>query len=242
MPEAVIVDAVRSPIGRAFKGSLAQIRPEETAAYVVDQLLERNPDVDPALVQDVYCGCGMPQGLHRVQRRPHHRPPLREAHAGDDGHDDLALLRFVARRDPPRRQRDQGGRGRRLHRGRRRVGLEVQRGDRGRSRRRPQPEPPGRERPAERLHRDGPHGRQRRQEVRGLARRHGQVRAALAGARRRLAGVRLLRPRDRPRQGPGRQRGRQGRRPPRLLDAREALRARPRRSARAASPPATRAP
>jgi acetyl-CoA C-acetyltransferase len=63
MPEAVIVDAVRSPIGRAFKGSLAQLRPEETAAYVVDQLLERNPDFDPKLVEDVYCGCGMPQGL-----------------------------------------------------------------------------------------------------------------------------------------------------------------------------------
>ena len=63
MPEAVIVDAVRSPIGRAFKGSLAQLRPEETAAYVVDRLLERNPDVDPKLVEDVYCGCGMPQGL-----------------------------------------------------------------------------------------------------------------------------------------------------------------------------------
>jgi acetyl-CoA C-acetyltransferase len=63
MPEAVIVDAVRSPIGRAFKGSLAQLRPDETAAYVVDQLLERNPDVDPALVEDVFCGCGMPQGL-----------------------------------------------------------------------------------------------------------------------------------------------------------------------------------
>jgi acetyl-CoA C-acetyltransferase len=63
MPEAVIVDAVRSPIGRAFKGSLSQLRPDETAAYVVDQLLERNPDVDPKLVEDVYCGCGMPQGL-----------------------------------------------------------------------------------------------------------------------------------------------------------------------------------
>jgi acetyl-CoA C-acetyltransferase len=63
MPEAVIVDAVRSPIGRAFKGSLAQLRPDETAAHVVDQLLERNPDVDPALVEDVFCGCGMPQGL-----------------------------------------------------------------------------------------------------------------------------------------------------------------------------------
>jgi acetyl-CoA C-acetyltransferase len=63
MPEAVIVDAVRSPIGRAFKGSLAQVRPEETAAYVVDRLLERNPDVDAKLIEDVYCGCGMPQGL-----------------------------------------------------------------------------------------------------------------------------------------------------------------------------------
>jgi acetyl-CoA C-acetyltransferase len=63
MPEAVIVDAVRSPIGRAFKGSLAQLRPEETTAFVVDQLLERNPDVDPKLIEDLYCGCGMPQGL-----------------------------------------------------------------------------------------------------------------------------------------------------------------------------------
>jgi putative ABC transport system ATP-binding protein len=37
----VIVDAARTPIGRAFKGSLAQLRPDETAAYVVDRLLER---------------------------------------------------------------------------------------------------------------------------------------------------------------------------------------------------------
>ncbi len=63
MPEAVIVDTIRTPIGRAFKGSLAPLRPEETGAYVVDQLLERNPDVDPALVEDVFCGVGMPQGL-----------------------------------------------------------------------------------------------------------------------------------------------------------------------------------
>jgi acetyl-CoA C-acetyltransferase len=63
MPEAVIVDTVRTPIGRAFKGSLAQLRPDEMGAFVVDQLLERNPDVDPASVEDVFCGCGMPQGL-----------------------------------------------------------------------------------------------------------------------------------------------------------------------------------
>jgi acetyl-CoA C-acetyltransferase len=63
MPEAVIVDAARSPIGRAFKGSLAQLRPDETATYVVDRLLERNPDVAPETIEDVFCGCGMPQGL-----------------------------------------------------------------------------------------------------------------------------------------------------------------------------------
>jgi acetyl-CoA C-acetyltransferase len=63
MPEAVIVDTIRTPIGRAFKGSLASLRPEETGAFVVDQLLERNPEVDPALIEDVFCGVGMPQGL-----------------------------------------------------------------------------------------------------------------------------------------------------------------------------------
>src|SRR3954466_7292789 len=63
MPEAVIVDTIRTPIGRAFKGSLAQLRPEETGAFVVDQLLERNPEVDPALIEDVFCGVGMPPGL-----------------------------------------------------------------------------------------------------------------------------------------------------------------------------------
>jgi acetyl-CoA C-acetyltransferase len=63
MPEAVIVDTIRTPIGRAFKGSLAQLRPDAMGAFVVDQLLERNPDVDPASVEDLFCGCGMPQGL-----------------------------------------------------------------------------------------------------------------------------------------------------------------------------------
>ena len=63
MPEAVIVDAVRTPIGRAFKGSLAQQRPDEMGAYVIDRLLERNPDVSPESIEDVFCGCGLPQGL-----------------------------------------------------------------------------------------------------------------------------------------------------------------------------------
>jgi acetyl-CoA C-acetyltransferase len=63
MPSPVIVDAVRTPIGRAFKGSLAQLRPDEMGAFVVDALLERNPQVDPAQVEELYCGVGLPQGL-----------------------------------------------------------------------------------------------------------------------------------------------------------------------------------
>jgi acetyl-CoA C-acetyltransferase len=63
MPDSVIVDAVRTPIGRAFKGSLAQLRPDEMGAFVVDSLLERNPDLDPELIEDVLCGVGLPQGL-----------------------------------------------------------------------------------------------------------------------------------------------------------------------------------
>ena len=73
MPEAVIVDAVRTPIGRAFKGSLAQLRPDDMGAFVVDQLLERNPEVAPELIEEVFCGCGMPQGLQAFNIGAHHR-------------------------------------------------------------------------------------------------------------------------------------------------------------------------
>ena len=63
MPEAVIVDAVRTPIGRAFKGQLAGLRPDDTGAFVVDSLLERNPEVSPESVEELIAGCGLPQGL-----------------------------------------------------------------------------------------------------------------------------------------------------------------------------------
>ena len=62
MPEAVIVDAIRSPIGRAFKGSLVGIRPDDLGAYVVNALLERNEGLDRDQVDDLVCGCGIPQG------------------------------------------------------------------------------------------------------------------------------------------------------------------------------------
>jgi acetyl-CoA C-acetyltransferase len=63
MPEAVIIDAIRTPVGRAFKGALAQLRPDDTGAFVLDELLGRNPEVAPESVEEVICGCGMPQGL-----------------------------------------------------------------------------------------------------------------------------------------------------------------------------------
>ena len=61
MSEAVIVDAVRTPIGRAFKGSLVGIRPDDLGAYIVNALLERNEGLDPGQVDDLVCGCGIPQ-------------------------------------------------------------------------------------------------------------------------------------------------------------------------------------
>ncbi len=60
MPEAVIVDAARTPIGRAFKGSLAAVRPDDMSGYVIKALMDRNEAVEPASVVDVMMGCGLP--------------------------------------------------------------------------------------------------------------------------------------------------------------------------------------
>lgn len=59
MPEAVIVTAARTPIGRAFKGSLISVRPDDMAAFVVRQVLDRLPELDPAEVEDVYVGAAI---------------------------------------------------------------------------------------------------------------------------------------------------------------------------------------
>jgi acetyl-CoA acyltransferase len=58
----VIVESVRSAIGRAHKGTLAQTRPDELAAQVVQALLARVPQVQPSDVEDVVLGCAMPEG------------------------------------------------------------------------------------------------------------------------------------------------------------------------------------
>ena len=56
MPEAVIVDAIRTPIGRAMKGSLKDVRADDLASVPIKALVERNPDVDFSETVDVYMG------------------------------------------------------------------------------------------------------------------------------------------------------------------------------------------
>ncbi len=62
MSEPVIVAAGRSPIGRAGKGSLVEWRPDDLAAHVLREVLSTLPALDPHLVEDVLCGCGLPGG------------------------------------------------------------------------------------------------------------------------------------------------------------------------------------
>ncbi|HZV51969.1 MAG TPA: acetyl-CoA C-acetyltransferase [Candidatus Dormibacteraeota bacterium] len=62
MPEAVIVAAGRSPIGRAFKGHLVDVRPDDLAAHVVRRVLEKVPALEPSMIDDLICGCGLPGG------------------------------------------------------------------------------------------------------------------------------------------------------------------------------------
>jgi acetyl-CoA C-acetyltransferase len=62
MPEAVIVATGRTPIGRAFKGSLTECRPDDLAALVVREVLKKVPQLDPLEVEDLILGCGQPAG------------------------------------------------------------------------------------------------------------------------------------------------------------------------------------
>lgn len=71
MPEAVIVSAARTPIGRAKKGSLADVRPDDLMAFAIDAAFKKVPTVDPGEVVDVMIGCGFPeqkQGMNLGRR------------------------------------------------------------------------------------------------------------------------------------------------------------------------------
>ncbi len=62
MPEAVIVSAARSPIGRANKGSLKDFRPDDLSALIIKAALDKVPELDPATINDLILGCGLPGG------------------------------------------------------------------------------------------------------------------------------------------------------------------------------------
>lgn len=62
MPEAVIVSAVRSPIGRAYKGSLKDLRPDELAAQLVRSAIDEVPGLSGGDIDDLMLGCGQPAG------------------------------------------------------------------------------------------------------------------------------------------------------------------------------------
>jgi acetyl-CoA C-acetyltransferase len=62
MPEAVIVATARTPIGRAMKGSLVDCRPDDLSSLIIQSVLEKTPQLDKSLVEDVIWGCGQPAG------------------------------------------------------------------------------------------------------------------------------------------------------------------------------------
>ena len=62
MPEAVVVATARSPIGRAMKGSLKELRPDDLTARIVRAALDKVPELDPADIDDLLLGCGLPGG------------------------------------------------------------------------------------------------------------------------------------------------------------------------------------
>src|SRR6478736_4097746 len=62
MPEAVIVATARSPIGRAGKGSLTEVRPDDLATTIIAAALAKVPQLDRTLIEDLYLGCGLPGG------------------------------------------------------------------------------------------------------------------------------------------------------------------------------------
>ncbi len=71
MPEAVIVAATRTPIGRARKGSLVDARPDDLVAFAIDAALKQVPELDRSEIVDVMVGCGFPQekqGMNLARR------------------------------------------------------------------------------------------------------------------------------------------------------------------------------
>ena len=215
--EAVIVSAVRSPIGRARKGSLAGMRPDDLTAQVVRAALDAVPALDPTEVEDLLLGCGLPGGEqgHNLARIV----AVQLGHGHPARRDDHAVLLVVGADRAHGRARHPRRRGRRLPRRRRRDRLAVRQGQlrqparhaqpavrrrrgphgRGGRGRRDRVARPARRRPApRRLHRDGADRRERGAGRGRDARGDGPLRRALAAAGGRRSAERLLGARDHP--------------------------------------------
>jgi len=98
MREVIIASSVRTPVGRAYKGTLRATRPDELAAVAIKGALERVPQLDPKEIEDVILGCAMPEaeqgmnvariaslraGLAGGNFGAHHQPILLVRLAGD---------------------------------------------------------------------------------------------------------------------------------------------------------------
>ena len=126
MTEAVVVATARSPVGRAFKGSLSSIRPDDLTVQMITAALAKVPQLDPAEIEDLMLGCGMPGGeqgynMARVV-------PIMLGHDNLPGTTVTRYCASLAADHPDGVPRDQGGRGRRLHLRRRRVRESLQQG------------------------------------------------------------------------------------------------------------------
>ena len=126
MPEAVIVSAARTPIGRANKGSLKDFRPDDLSVLAIKAALDKVPELDPTTIDDLMLGCGLPGRRVRQQHGPsgRHAARLRP----DPRHHDHAVLLVLGADLADGLPRDQGRGGRRVHLRRRRDGLALRQG------------------------------------------------------------------------------------------------------------------
>ena len=171
MPEAVIVDAIRTPIGRAAKGSLKDVRARRPRRRAAQRARRAQPGGRLRRDRRPDDGLRLPDGRagYNVGRNAALLAGHRPSRPGDDRQ---PLLRLLAADDPDGLPRDQGRRGRPVHRRRRRGRLALPRAPAVR------PAPAARRlrgRALQRLHPDGAHGRERRRALQRLARGAGRV-------------------------------------------------------------------
>ena len=108
--EAVVVAAVRTPVGR-LGGGLPSVRPDDLAAHVIAALLKRAPGLDPAEIADVYLGCANQAGEDNQKYRADGAPARRIAPKRSRLHGQPACARPGSRRSTARRARSWRARG-----------------------------------------------------------------------------------------------------------------------------------